>query len=94
MNWQLYQHHIADLFRQLHGAFVEEDIHADGNSGASRQIDVRVRLPLAISLGMGSNIQVDLTITLIVDAKEHEGPVDLGYVEQCGGRESLDSRQG
>jgi hypothetical protein len=80
MAWEWYQHKIAEFFRCVPGARVQEDVEVDGKSGEMRQLDVQVFLPMKVELGQAITVTVDIHI--IVDAKEHERPVGPAVVGQ------------
>jgi len=78
MKWEWYQERIAEFFRRIPGAEVEENIFVVGKSKEQRQLDARVSLPATVTLS--EFIQVSVTIQIIVDAKDHGRPVDIGIV--------------
>jgi len=80
MTWQWYQKQIAALFRRVPGARVEENVYVDGKSGVKRQLDVQIFLPMQVELSEAIKVTVDIHI--IVDAKKHDRPVDIGLVGQ------------
>ena len=80
MRWEWYQKRIAEFFRRVPGAGVLEDVKVEGKSGVKRQLDVQVFLPLKVKLSKA--IKVTVEIHIIVDAKKHEKPVDIGLVGQ------------
>jgi hypothetical protein len=80
MTWEWYQKRIAEIFRRVPGARVEEDIKVDGKSGTKRQLDVQIFLPMQVKLSAAIKVTVDIHI--IVDAKKHERPVDISLVGQ------------
>jgi len=82
--WKWYQKRVADLFRKIKGAVVDEDVTEVGqDSGVPRQLDVRVQLPLKIDVGQGFEIEVPVKI--IVDAKAHSRPLDVKDIEEIAG---------
>jgi len=82
--WKWYQKRVADLFRKIEGAVVDEDVTEVGqDSGVPRQLDVRVQLPLSIDVGQGFEIEVPVKI--IVDAKAHSQPLDVKDIEEIAG---------
>lgn len=80
MTWEWYQKRIAKFFRRVPGARVLEDVKVPGKSGTMRQLDVQIFLPMQIALS--EEIKVKVEIHIIVDAKKHEKPVDIGLVGQ------------
>jgi len=80
MTWEWYQRQIAEFFRRVPGARVNENIKVNGKSGRKRQLDVQVFLPMKVELSKA--ISVSVGIHIIVDAKKHERPVDIGLVGQ------------
>lgn len=78
MTWKWYQNRIAEFFRRVPGARVTEDIEVPGKSGTARQLDVQIYLPMQIALS--DEIEVKVDIHIIVDAKRHKKPVDIGLV--------------
>lgn len=80
MTWEWYQRRIAKFFRRVPGARVLEDVRVLGRSGTTRQLDVQIFLPMEIALS--DEIKVKVDIHIIVDAKKHEKPVDIGLVGQ------------
>jgi len=82
--WKWYQKRVADLFRKIKGAVVDEDVTEVGqDSGVPRQVDVRVQLPFNIDVGQGFEIEVPVKI--IVDAKAHSRPLDVKDIEEISG---------
>jgi hypothetical protein len=80
MTWEWYQKRIAEFFRRVPGARVQENVKVDGKSGTKRQLDVQIFLPMQVELSTAIKVTVDIHI--IVDAKKHERPVDIGLVGQ------------
>lgn len=80
MTWEWYQKRIAEFFRRVDGARVRENVHVNGKSGVKRQLDVLILLPMEVRLGRLITVKVDIHI--IVDAKKHKRPVDIGIVGQ------------
>lgn len=84
MTWQEYQSQIADLFRRVPNARVEENAKVKGKSGTERKLDAQIFLPMEIELT--KSIKVTVEINIIVDAKLHDRAVDIGYVDQVNGQ--------
>jgi hypothetical protein len=80
MRWEWYQRRIAEFFRRVPGARVSEDVKVTGKSGVERQLDVQIHLPMKVKLG--GAIEVTVEIHVIVDAKEHSRPIDVGLIGQ------------
>jgi hypothetical protein len=86
--WKWYQTRIADFFRRVQGARVEEDVPVTITSKHTgtkrkRKIDVMVWLPVTIKLS--EVIEVAMEFQIIVDAKHHDRPVDVGWVDRIKG---------
>lgn len=80
MTWEWYQKRIAEFFHRVPGARVAENVYMDGKSGVRRQLDVQILLPMQVKLSEAIKVTVDIHI--IVDAKRHQRPVDIGLVGQ------------
>ncbi len=83
MTWKWYQARVADFFRRVQGARVEEDVKIVVTSKKSgkkrkRQIDVVVWIPIKVRLSEA--IEVAMEFQIIVDAKHHRRPIDIGWV--------------
>ena len=77
--WQQYQRRVANLFRRIPGAEVQEDVKLKTrHSDRERQIDTLIVFPLKVELGPEFTITVDIKI--IVDAKAHERKIDVKEV--------------
>lgn len=84
MTWQEYQKQIADLFRRVPNARVEENANVMGKSGTERKLDAQIFLPMEVELT--KEIKVSVEINIIVDAKLHDAPVEIGYVDRVNGQ--------
>lgn len=80
MTWEWYQKRIAKFFRRVPGARVIENVKVPGKSGTTRQLDVQILLAMKVALS--DEIKVKVDIHVIVDAKKHDKPVDIGIVGQ------------
>jgi DNA-directed RNA polymerase subunit M/transcription elongation factor TFIIS len=83
VTWHWYQGRIAEFFRRVPGARVEEDIFVTGRSGTRRQLDVDIYLPMQVQLTPSIRVTVDIHI--IADAKCHDRPIAVGKVDQVNG---------
>jgi len=86
--WKWYQARIADFFRRVPGARVEEDVPVTITSKHTgrkreRKIDVMVWLPITVKLS--EVLEVAMEFQIIVDAKHHKRPVDVGWVDRIKG---------
>ncbi|NQU25650.1 MAG: hypothetical protein HQ567_30555 [Candidatus Nealsonbacteria bacterium] len=80
MTWEWYQKRIAEFFRRVPRARVAEDVKVVGRSGVKRQLDVQIFLPMEVKLSEEITVTVDIHI--VVDAKKHKKPVEIGLVGQ------------
>jgi len=82
--WEWYQSRIAEFFRRVPGATVDEDVKIPTVNGRrSRQIDVHITMPIRVQLGNG--IAVTIPLSIIVDAKAHRRRIDVGIVDKVAG---------